>query len=495
MPDKLVIRADASARMGIGHVMRCLALAQGWLCAGGQAVFAQADSTPALEQRLRREGMEVMPLNAVPGSESDARQTTELARANGASWIMADGYGFGADWQKQVKEAGCRLLLCDDYGHAEHYYADLVLNQNLHAKADLYSQREPYTRLLLGIRYVQLRREFLEWRGWKREIPAIAHKVLVTLGGSDPDNVTGKVVDALRNLDIQARIVVGGLNPHFDSLTSIVLPPSTILRDVTNMPELMAWADVAVAASGSTAWELPFMGLPSVLIVLAANQTAIAAALNQGGIVVNLGKSQDLTSGAIAASLRTLCSDIDCRHQMSRLGRELLDGVGAAKVVTRMKAEELGLRRALAQDCRLIWDWANDPELRAASFSTEHIPWENHVHWYTAKLADPNCFLFIGVDGTATPIGLIRFEQNGREGLVSVAVSPSARGRGYGSALIIRGVEQFFIESKAEIINAYIKPDNPRSLRSFEKAGFKLKGMAEVRGSQAQHHVLCRDDI
>ena len=119
--------------MGTGHVMRCLALAQGWQKAGGAAVFAQAESTPALENRLRREGFEFLRMRVQPGSPEDASQTVALALSRRVSWVVADGYAFGADWQKQVKSAGSPLLLLDDYGHAEHYYADWVLNQNCYA--------------------------------------------------------------------------------------------------------------------------------------------------------------------------------------------------------------------------------------------------------------------------------------------------------------------------------------------------------------------------
>ena len=217
----LLIRADGNARIGTGHIMRCLALAQAWQCKGGKVVFAMVDSTPSIERRLSGEGMEFVRLDSSPGSLADATQTINQALICQAPWIVADGYYFGATWQKEIKDAGSRLLIIDDFAHAEHYYADLVLNQNLHADANLYAPREHYTRLLLGTRYVQLRREFLDWRNWQREIPAVARHILITLGGSDPDNVTGKVIHALDFMqDVEAVVVVGGSNPNLDSLQS-----------------------------------------------------------------------------------------------------------------------------------------------------------------------------------------------------------------------------------------------------------------------------------
>ena len=113
---------------------------------------------------------------------------------------MVDGYQFNADYQRALKAAGFRVLFLDDYGHATHYSADLVLNQNAYANEKMYAARESYTRLLLGTDYCLLRREFSSWRGWKREIAPIGTKILVTMGGSDPENFTTDVVEALCHL-------------------------------------------------------------------------------------------------------------------------------------------------------------------------------------------------------------------------------------------------------------------------------------------------------
>ncbi len=166
----LLIRADASPRRGTGHVMRGLALGQAWQKTG-LVLFAVSQCTPALEERLRGEGFEVRRSAVEPGSQADAQVTAALALQLGAAWVVVDGYQFGADYQRVIKSAGLRLLFLDDYGHADHYHANLVLNQNLGADAGLYARREPYTRLLLGVRYALLRREFLLYRDWQRAIP------------------------------------------------------------------------------------------------------------------------------------------------------------------------------------------------------------------------------------------------------------------------------------------------------------------------------------
>ena len=137
----LLIRTDANKQIGTGHVMRCLALGQTWLDAGGQVLFASIESVPLLNSRLQREGMQLAQLTAVSiGSKADAQETAVLAKKENARWVVVDGYQFDAEYQKQLVDSGCKTLFLDDYGHAEHYHSDFVLNQNIYASPDFYKK-------------------------------------------------------------------------------------------------------------------------------------------------------------------------------------------------------------------------------------------------------------------------------------------------------------------------------------------------------------------
>src|SRR5438445_13504461 len=105
----LIIRADASIAIATGHVMRCLALAQAWQDAGGNVVFAMAESTPAIDRRLRSEGVEIEQLEVSPNSVQDAREVATLACHRQATWIVVDGYRFDSDYQRNLKNAGLKL--------------------------------------------------------------------------------------------------------------------------------------------------------------------------------------------------------------------------------------------------------------------------------------------------------------------------------------------------------------------------------------------------
>jgi UDP-2,4-diacetamido-2,4,6-trideoxy-beta-L-altropyranose hydrolase len=231
------------------------------------------------------------------------------------------------------------VLFFDDFGHAKHYCSDFVLNQNLGADENLYRSREPQTRLLLGTRFVQLRNEFSKWRDWRRTIPPRAKKILATLGGSDSENVTLKAVRAIRQipgLKCETTIVIGGGNPHGEELKSAAQnsPAIRIVQNAGNMPELMAEADLAIAAGGTTAWELAFMGLPALTIVLADNQRSNAEQLQLSGVARNLGWHENLTPEKIAEEIARLAGDFSARAEMSKRGRELVDGLGSNRVMS-----------------------------------------------------------------------------------------------------------------------------------------------------------------
>ena len=347
MGQKLFIRADATTAIGVGHIMRCIALAQAWQEKGGSVTFLSHCENEVLRRRILREGFGLISVDHPGGGIEDLKQTISLlenSRKDGDNlWVVLDGYGFGPDYQESIREAGNRLMVIDDYNHLPHYHADVLLNQNLNADQLTYSC-EQYTRLLLGTRYGLLRSEFLNWIDYKREIPEIAHKLLITLGGADPRNQTLKIVRAIQQLKLkrlETIVLIGPANPHMQALQSVIKQskfPMQLISNPDNMPELMAWADLAISASGSTVIEMLFMGLPALVIILADNQRAVAEGLDEEGAVVNLGWYEDIAATDVTKALLSLAGAADQRTEMSQRGRELVDGKGNDRVLSELLA-------------------------------------------------------------------------------------------------------------------------------------------------------------
>ncbi|HEV3446653.1 MAG TPA: UDP-2,4-diacetamido-2,4,6-trideoxy-beta-L-altropyranose hydrolase [Gemmataceae bacterium] len=486
----LLLRTDAAPRMGTGHVMRCLALAQAWQDAGGQPVFVMAESLPGIDSRLEAERMRVERLPTAPASDADARQCLEMARRLSAAWLVLDGYHFDDRFEQSVKKDGLQLLVLDDYGHARHDAADLVLNQNLHAEASLYPARDR-ARVLLGPAFALLRREFVRCRDWTRQVPERADKLLVTLGGVDADNVTRKVIDALEQQsgELEAVVVVADNNPHLRDLEAAAQRCQGVvrlLRHVQNMPELMMWADMAVAAGGTTSWERAFFGLPGLVIILADNQRPVAEALDKEGLARNLGWHGELSVSALAEAIHQLRSDRERRMTAARVGPRCVDALGAQRVLGFMHDYAVALRPARSEDCRLLWEWANDPAVRSVSFSTEAIPWERHEQWFAAKLNARTCILLLAENGHGTPIGQVRCDVKGDEGTISISMAPPCRGHGQGTRAIRKAAALLFARHGLTVLHALIREGNVASLRAFTHAGFREAEDTTVRGHRAK---------
>ncbi|NJM65403.1 MAG: UDP-2,4-diacetamido-2,4,6-trideoxy-beta-L-altropyranose hydrolase [Acaryochloris sp. RU_4_1] len=491
----LLIRADASAQIGTGHVMRCLALAQAWMQHDGRAIL-MTETSPWLKSRLISEKIQILHLKSIAGSREDAWETVQAAQRVEATWVVVDGYQFNAEYQCIFKEHGLQLLVLDDYGHAKHYWADIVLNQNISANISLYANREPYTQLLLGPRFALLRREFWDWQGWQRQTPEVARKILVTLGGADPDNVTLKVIQTLQQVqidDLQIVAVVGASNPHIEALKEAVQNSRHSIRlerNVTNMPELMAWADIAIAGGGSTCWELTFMGLPALVIILAENQRAIAETLDQAGIAQAIGWSASQTAETIAREILKVLLSKQIQTRMTQLGQALVDGQGSDRVLMILKGKTLRLRQVHPEDCELLWKWANDSEVRAYSFSTESIPWDTHKLWFSKQLKDSSHHLFIGINKEDEPIGQVRFDTwDNEHAEISISLDCNHRGQGYGTVLINLGIEELLRQIHIQAIHARIKPHNLASCKVFEKAQFKRLTEEVIKGHPALHYL------
>lgn len=480
----LIIRADATPQMGTGHVMRCLALAQAWQESGGTVCFAMAECTPALEARLVAEGMALAWLKAMPGSAQDAAQLIALAQEKEAAWLVVDGYQFDNAYQTAVAQAGLRLFWIDDFGDIQPYSADLVLNQNIYGHADLYGQPSPKTRLLMGCAYALLRREFWPYRGWQRENPPQASKILVTLGGSDPHNTTAKIIDGLLQITgrpWQALIVVGGSNPHVPSLqTAVAAHPEhlQLALNITDMPERMAWADIAIAAGGSTSWELALMGLPALMVILADNQERIVQKLAEAGIAVNLGWHHQLEPVQIAEAIANLLANVPVRQHMSQKGQKLVDGWGAERAVRAMQ-NPLRARRVTREDAERLFAWANDPLTRQMSFHREPIAWSTHWRWFERVLSNP-LMTFLIVEWQGDPAGQVRIDG---EGVISIGLNPAYRGRKLAQPLLQTAVDYYLALSPpptpVKTLIAYIKPENIASQTIFCQTGFQFAGQIE----------------
>lgn len=338
VPSHLVIRADAGTSMGTGHLMRCLAVAQEWIARGGTATLVTACAVPALLDRFAAHHIRVIRLPDAHPNDGDLATMQRVLDEHPGANVVLDGYHFDPGYQSAVASAGCRLAVIDDNAHLPQYFAHVIVNQNLHAP-ELAASYPRSSRLLLGPRYALLRREFRLQRTPFREHPGVARRILVSLGGSDPDNLTEKVLAALSAANIpgiEAVILLGPLNRYGREVGAAARQtpfPTRVERDSTRVAEWMSWAELAVSGAGSTTWELAYMGLPAVLVTVASNQRRLAEHLTAAGVARWIGDGSALSPQELADIVHSMCHDRHQRAEMGRRGRALVDGWGTVRVV------------------------------------------------------------------------------------------------------------------------------------------------------------------
>jgi UDP-2,4-diacetamido-2,4,6-trideoxy-beta-L-altropyranose hydrolase len=347
----LLIRADASTAIGTGHVMRCLALAHAWKrVVGGPVTFFTSCDSDALVERVIASGCDVRRVERPYPETGDRERLEEAARSakDGGARVVVDGYHFDDAFRTALRPHA-RVLVLDDIAHQPHYDADLLLNQNVAAHRGMYDGRTS-ARLLLGPRHALLRPEFIRVEsGGAAPISTSSQtlpvRVLVTLGGSDPDDITNRVLDALDSVHaaLTVRVLVGPSNPHLDALRARAAHRALAVELVVAPDDVavhMTWADIAVSSAGSTIWELFHLGVPSALVTVADNQGENARAAEAAGAALDVqeGTTADLED-RVHDAVSMLAADHGTRARISAKARELVDGRGAERVAMALSEE------------------------------------------------------------------------------------------------------------------------------------------------------------
>lgn len=336
---RVLVRVDASSEIGLGHAMRCTALIEAMREMGHHVGVATVTMPAALVTRWEALGVAVSWIGAPVGSAADAIHTTTIAEAQQCDWVIADGYHFGLDWQLIVRTARTHVAMFDDEARADRWLADLLINQNHGATAAMYHTSAPRAMVCAGASFALLRNAFRSARATPHTMPARAQRLLLTLGGADPANLTSRFIPALSAHDgLDVRVVLGAVNPHRDAVLAAIAAHAgpatfTVLEHVEDMPAHMLWADLAITAGGSTLWELACLGVPSLVVVLAENQRPGATACVAAGMARSLGDADTFNEQAVSAIVAEVIGDAAARHAMSHAGRQLVDGQGAYRVV------------------------------------------------------------------------------------------------------------------------------------------------------------------
>lgn len=310
--------------------MRCLTLAHELVRRGAIPFFVVQPPTLETVPALARAGWPVETVSSEPQQWIDAVQHHA---PSGVDLLVIDSYAIGEAEEIQLRKVARRILVIDDLADRRHD-CDVLLDQNLGRRPEDYKRLAPqHCEILVGPHYALLRPEFAAARERalaRRRESSDVRRILVSLGLTDMGGITKPVVEAVLSAKTGASIdvVLGQGAESLPALLdlSIACPEVSIHVDIDDIHELMVQADIAIGSGGSTSWERCCLGLPTVILVLAENQRAIALALEKVGASVRCRNTETITD-----AVRLLACNRDQRRQTAERAAGLVDGIGAER--------------------------------------------------------------------------------------------------------------------------------------------------------------------
>lgn len=343
-----IFRADASARIGTGHVIRSRTLAQALAERGWSTVLAARELPDPLAETWPGGDGALVRLPVEGPLELDPARIAER-HGPGPSLVVGDRYGLDARWVAATRRAapGAIVLAIDDLADRP-IPADLLLNQNLGTTDRTYARLvPPETTVLAGPMFALVRPEFAALRARGRVRDGRVERLLVFMSGADRTNVTARAVDALTGLGRPFDVVVGSSYDDLDGLRSSVAAAqhAELHVNTDDIAQLMERADLAIGAPSSASWERCAVGLPTVLVELADNQVSVGQGLDRGGAGLRLGWHDAVTASDIRAAVEELIADPQRVAAMSRAAAAVTDGRGTDRVVAKVEAQRSGRMR------------------------------------------------------------------------------------------------------------------------------------------------------
>lgn len=505
---RILALCDGGGPLGVGHVLRSLALAEAAMAAGHEVVVAGHFEGSFLAGQLASAPVEVVRLGA-PLAEGDLPPLLDLVRRLHPDVVHVDSYE--APWQlAELAAPGGHVVLSNvEDGTFGRRPADVVVDPTLGAEHST-RRDDGSTWLLQGSRYAPMRQRVLDARRRAADnadrtaagIPLddAARTVLVVMGGTDPVGLAPAAVELLARTGLALDVTVIAVGEKAERVraaargTALTL---SVLAPVDDLATMMTGQDLVISAAGTSVWELCCIGVPMAVVCAVDNQREGYDAVVEAGAAVGLGGPEISDPGPggherAVGLLRAALTDSRVRADLALAGRRVVDGLGAWRVVRLWEqAQRLGpsarsepappsgliARRAGMPDARLLWEWHNDPGTRASSLTADPVPWPAHLAWLEAGLTREDRMLLV-VEDVGGPVGTVRWDLVGEgEWEVSITVAPDRRGRSLARPLLEVAeaeLSEVLGSSRADATAylAVVNVDNPASVRLFETSAY-----------------------
>jgi UDP-2,4-diacetamido-2,4,6-trideoxy-beta-L-altropyranose hydrolase len=345
----LLIRVDASNTIGAGHLMRCITIADYFRSQKIELIFlSRSESSKDL---IANKGFELIKIPVNASIEDELKLIEQLISEMGISAILLDINNFYTfknlqlynDYLLQLKKLSIFLISFEDPFNCVHA-ADIIIIPYLGSDKQALKKKEN-TKYLLGLEYYILRSEFVNVK--PTQINKELKNVLITMGGSDPQNITGKVLKSLKNSDLKLNltIVIGDFFKQTEADINDILQDYkgtyTIAKSVKNIAQMMSDSDLAIINSGLTKYEIIAVGLPGIVISNNEYHAELMNDFNNYNVIVHLGEVDKLENYQITKAVEYLAGNYEKRQNMSATGKSLIDGKGIERILAEIPIEVL----------------------------------------------------------------------------------------------------------------------------------------------------------
>lgn len=462
----LICRADGNASTGLGHLYRMFALYEMYKDTFDVTFITRENS----EIKVIPKGYKTL---LIPNSVSLNDEAEWLSNQFNAQEdiVIADGYHFVGDYQKQLKNLGFYLMYVDDLV-TKRLHADVVVNhsQNLHRGQFNAVQNSIFA---LGTKYAILRPQFLEAAKRDRKIETI-DTVFVCFGGADVLDLTSKAVEALLQCQTVKKIhVVLGCAYKHHSIFKLAETNSLIKihqnLDEADLIKVMTACNFAIVPSSTILYEICCVKMPVLSGYFVDNQKNIYAAFDEDELIYPAEDFSKYKVEDFQNRIEAILNKTDYNYFIANQSK-LFDGEIKQRFLNLLMPLEF--RKATLEDSRLLFDWSSDDLVRQNSFNSEQLIFENHNQWFTDKLKDENqLFLIAMVDNQEA--GLVRYSLGKNNAVVGISISKQFRGKQLAARFLVESAKVYF-KTNALPIFAYIKKQNIASIKSFENAGYSF---------------------
>lgn len=486
---RVLIHCNGGPEIGVGHVVRSLALAEEAALSGNEVVIVGELQGDFVQRLLSDAGVATKFLG-----RDDSDGLRQLIVESSPDVVHVDSYDFER-WSPVGRPTFVSNIEDGSFGRRA---ADLVIDPNYGSEQVDRGDTDPVTTLLRGSRYVPLRTSVTRYRGAWRPSDRV-ERVLVVMGGADSAQLIPRALDVLDMTGQRLSVTAIARPERHAELRQQAADYAhlnvEILAPTGDLPTLMVQQDLVVSAAGTSVWELCCLGVPMALVCAVDNQQAGYSRVVEEGAATGLGTLREPDLTAAAAVLRNALDDPAGIHQTAACAAEVVDGLGAWRVIRaweHLTAQQAPAkhgswsvmsREATMADAERLLRWRNDPATRANSRAHGEVALEQHLAWLESTLSRDDRLLLILFDEDGD-LGSVRWDRRAPGSWeVSITVAPARRGESK-ARLLLSAAEQALQRDHPEplALLAVVHRDNEASRRLFAGASYLPDHPADEAG-------------